>query len=72
MKTKIYCSQCHKSAFCDIQGSGRKYRKLWCWHLKKFIPTHQEIGDCTAVVYENKDLYLSGAWKPATYSSAEV
>ena len=68
---KIYCTQCHKSAFCDITSGDRKYRKLYCHHLRKFIGCHQKIGTCTGVVYENKDLFLSGRWKAASYNNGK-
>ena len=71
MKQKIYCSQCHKSAFCDVGHGQYRRRKLWCQHLHKFIPLKNEIGTCTGVVYENRQLLLSGAWQPSSYNPAK-
>ena len=68
---KIYCSQCHRSAFCDVSGVNKKYRKLWCSHKKKFIPLYAEIQGCPNVLYENKERYLSGYWKPAAYNNGK-
>ena len=69
---KIYCSQCHKSAFCDLQANGRKYRKLYCHHHKCFVPLHALIDGCPYVIYENRDLYLNGVWKPASYTLSKA
>lgn len=68
MQQKIYCSQCHKSAFCDVGRAERKQRRLYCYHHQCYLPTDAKIGACPYVIYENRELYLKGVWKPATYN----
>ena len=66
---KIYCSQCHKSAFAETGHVGFKVKRLYCWHHRKFIPLDAKIGACPYVIYENRELYLKGVWNAPCYNA---
>lgn len=62
---KILCSQCHNSAFANPHRQGLV---LYCQHLKKFLPAYHKINNCNAVIYEDKERFLSGEWDAPSFN----
>ena len=66
---KVYCSQCHKSAYAETGRAGFRRLKLYCWHHRKFIPLDAKIEGCPYVIYENREYYFRGVWKAPCYNA---
>jgi len=67
MTEKIYCSQCHNSAFTHAKKRNREVRSrelcLYCFKRKIFMHKNHLIGDCRKFTPESREKYFSGKWK---------